>query len=148
MPSTQVSLHYHLVFSTRGRRRWINAHWEDRLYSYLGGVIKGLHGMPEEINGVADHVHILASLDTTRGLADVMREIKASSSQWVHRVIGNRLFSWQDGYGAFTVSCSQIEIVKNYIQNQKNHHQKRTFQDEYRNLLQLSGIEFDEKYLW
>ena len=148
MPSTHLSLHYHLIFSTKDRLLWIKQSWEDRLRSYLGGIIRGLDGVAEEIGNTADHVHILVKLKASHCLADILREIKASSSGWIHREIGIRLFHWQDGYGAFTVSRSDVDAIKRYIRGQKEHHRKRTFKDEYLDFLRQSGVEFDERYLW
>jgi len=88
------------------------------------------------------------SVCATHCLADVLREIKASSSKWVHEELKKTLFSWQEGYGAFTVSASQIGVVKNYIANQEEHHRKKTFQEEYLEFLIQSGVEYNEKYLW
>ena len=147
MPSTHLSLYYHLVFSTKGRYCWINERWEERLYSYLAGILRRLGGVAVEIGGAADHVHILASLKATHCPAEIMREIKASTSGWIRNVIGIRLFGWQDGYGAFTVSRSDIEAKRKYIRGQKKHHRKKTFQEEYLDLLRLSNISFDERYL-
>ncbi len=148
MTSTHLSLHYHLIFSTKGRLPWIKVSWEKRLHEYLGGIIRGLGGVAEEIGTSADHAHILISLNATRCLAEIIREIKASSSAWIHRTIRIRLFSWQDGYGAFTVSRSDAASIKRYIRGQREHHRKRSFQDEYLHLLRQNGIEFDERYLW
>jgi REP element-mobilizing transposase RayT len=148
MSSTHLSLHYHLIFSTKGRLPWIKIPYEDRLHSYLGGIIRGLDGVAEEIGTTADHAHILVSLKASHCLADVLREIKASSSGWIRRTIRNRRFQWQEGYGAFTVSRSDVEATKRYIRGQKEHHCKRTFREEYMHLLRQNGVEFDEKYLW
>jgi hypothetical protein len=87
-------------------------------------------------------------LRATHRLCDVLQEIKSASSRWVHREVGSRLFAWQEGYGAFTVSASQINAVKRYIANQEKHHRRISFQEEYRELLRLSGVEFDEQFLW
>ncbi len=105
-------------------------------------------GVPEAIGGTADHVHMLVGLRATHCLADVLREIKRPSSQWVHETLGVAEFSWQDGYGAFTVSASGIGVVKRYILRQEEHHRKKTFQEEYVEILQRSGVEYDERYLW
>ncbi len=148
MTSTHISLNYHLVFSTKGRRPTIRAAWEERLHSYLGGILRGLGAVAVGIGGTNDHVHILAGLRATHRLADVLRDLKADSSKWLHAVAGTKSFQWQDGYGAFTVSSSVIEAIKEYIRGQKEHHRKRTFQEEYLQLLQENGIDFDEKYLW
>ncbi|HEX8890344.1 MAG TPA: IS200/IS605 family transposase [Pyrinomonadaceae bacterium] len=148
MPSTHLSLHYHLIFSTKERQRWIKDDWRDRLHAYLGGAVRACGGVAENVGGTADHVHLLIGLRATHRLADVLRETKGSSSEWVHREIHLTRFAWQEGYGAFTVSASQIEVVRNYISRQEEHHRRRTFQDEYLEFLKQSGVDFDEKYLW
>jgi putative transposase len=148
MPSTHVSLYYHLIFSTKGRIPWIKESWETRLHGYMGGILRGMGAVAEAIGGIADHVHIAVGLKATHCVADILQDLKANSSGWVHREIGCRLFGWQEGYGAFTVSPSNLNKVKKYILGQKEHHAKKTFQEEYRELLLQSGIEFDERYLW
>src|SRR5580692_5564998 len=104
MPSTYVSLHYHLVFATKHREPFIASAWRPRLHEYLGGTISGLGGFPQGVGGVGDHVHLLVGLKATQNVADVLRELKKASSAWVHEEIGLRTFAWQDGYAAFTVS--------------------------------------------
>jgi len=104
MPSTFLSLHYHIVFSTKGRVPTIDAAWRPRLHEYLGGTVNGLSGFAQGVGGVADHVHLLVGLKSTHCLADFMRELKKSSSSWVHDEIGAKKFAWQEGYSAFTVS--------------------------------------------
>jgi REP element-mobilizing transposase RayT len=148
MSSTHLSLHYHVVFSTKGRTPIIAAAWRQRLHAYLGGMVRNLGGVPEAIGGTSDHAHLLIGLPATACLADVMRDVKAVSSRWVHEEIGERAFAWQEGYGAFTVSASQRESVREYIARQEEHHRKRTFQEEYLDLLQRSAVEYDERYLW
>lgn len=96
---------------------------------------------------MADHVHLLIGLRATHCLADVLRELKATSAGWVHNEIGNRRFAWQEGYGAFSVRASQCEAVPNYIEQQVEHHRKRTFREEYLELLGRSGVQFDERYV-
>ncbi len=148
MPSTYLSLHYHLIFSTKDRQCLIADDWRDRLHAYLGGAVRACGGIAESVGGTADHVHLLVGLRATHRLADVLREIKASSSEWIHQNIRVSAFAWQEGYGAFTVSASQVAAVKIYIARQEEHHRRRTFQEEYLEFLRQSGIEFDEKYLW
>ena len=104
--------------------------------------------VPIAVGGTEDHEHILTGLRATHRLADVVKDIKVASSKWVHQEIGSRLFGWQSGYGAFTVSPSQIEKVRHYVLNQEEHHRKKTVQEEYVDLLKLAGVEYDEKYLW
>lgn len=125
----------------------ITAEWRERLHAYLGGAVKTLGGIPEVIGGVADHVHLLVGLRATHCLADVLRDIKRVSSLWVHETIGDRSFAWQDGYGAFTVSASQLPVVRRYIERQEEHHRTRTFREEYVELLPKSGVEYDERFL-
>jgi hypothetical protein len=117
------------------------------LHAYLGGILRDLKAVPEMINGPGDHVHILAGLRATHMLAEVLRQVKRGSSMWIHQH-GVTRFEWQEGYAAFTVSPSNVEVVKRYIANQQEHHRKRTFEEEYVELLKLSGVEFDDRYLW
>ncbi|HNH82556.1 MAG TPA: IS200/IS605 family transposase [Acidobacteriota bacterium] len=147
MSSTHFSLYYHIVFSTKHRQPLISQDWRPRLHAFLGGAIRTLGGVAETVGGTADHVHLLITLRTTHRLADVMRDLKHSSSQWVHETLHIRNFGWQDGYGVFTVSPTNIDKVKSYIQNQEGHHQQRTFREEYLNLLKMSGVEFDESLI-
>ncbi len=125
----------------------IESTWRDKLHAYLGGIIRTLGGIAESIGGVSDHVHLLVGLRATHRLADVLRELKAVSSGWVHDEVGMRGFAWREGYGAFTVSFSQREAVRHYIERQSEHHRTRTFRDEYLELLSRSGVEFDEHYV-
>lgn len=148
MSSTHLSLHYHVVFSTKERHPLIDQEWRDRLHAYLGGIIRDIGGVPECIGGVADHVHLLIGLKATHRLCDVIRDIKVSSSKWIHDTLALREFAWQDGYGAFTVSENRRESVKRYIQNQEAHHKTRAFEDEYLTFLRQAGVEFDERFLW
>ena len=148
MPSTHLSLHYHIIFSTKDRASVIAAAWRPRLHAYLGGVVRNVGGVPEAIGGVADHVHLLIGLGATNRLADVVRDVKAVSCRWVPEEIGDHSFAWQEGYGAFTVSASQRAIVCEYIARQDDHHRTRTFQEEYRETLHRSSVTYDEKYLW
>ena len=148
MSSTHLSLFYQLVFSTKNRTKSILQPWRDRLHAYLGGIVRSMGGMALEVGGTQDHVHMLVSLAATHTIATVLKGVKASSSQWVHRDIGSRRFDWQDGYGAFSVSRSQVETIRKYIRNQAEHHRHLTFQEEYVKMLSEEGIEFDSRYLW
>ena len=147
MPSTHLSLHYHIVFSTKNREPHIGDEWLLRLHAYLGGIVRDLGGVPECVGGIHDHVHLLIGLKATHRLCDVLRDVKHSSSKWVHEVVGKKEFGWQDGYGAFTVSENRRESVAQYIRNQKAHHERKTFQDEYVDFLRKAGVEFDERFL-
>ena len=148
MPSTHLSLHYHLTFSTKNRLPLIASVWRSRLHAYLGGCVRKLGGIPETVGGVEDHVHLLIGLNATHRLADVLRDIKQQSSEWVHDEIHEPRFAWQEGYGGFTVSVSHRDRLKEYIANQEEHHKKVSFQDEYIRLLERNGVEFKEEYLW
>lgn len=149
MPRSYTNLIYHIVFSTKNRRPLISAEREERLYDYIGGTIRGLGGIALKINGVEDHVHLLAKLRPDRAVSDVLRDLKSNSSGWMHDVFPDASdFSWQNGYGAFTVSESQVEAVANYIARQKQHHGKESFEHEFVALLQKNGIDFEMRYLW
>jgi putative transposase len=147
MPSTYLSLHYHLVFSTKGRQPFIDAAWRARLHEYFGGTIVGLGGFSQGVGGVADHVHLLVGLKATHCLADVLRELKKSSSVWVHEQIGERGFAWQEGYAAFTVSATARAAVREYVANQEEHHRKKTYREELIEMLERAGVQYDPKYL-
>jgi REP element-mobilizing transposase RayT len=146
MGSTFFSLHYHIVFSTKERRPFIKTDWQSDLHSYLGGIIKGMNGVAETVGGVEDHVHLLASLRPVHCVADVLRDLKKDSSSWAKDNFDRR-FAWQEGYAAFTVSPTATDSVRHYIDTQREHHAKRSFVEELRDLLNAAGIEFDEKYL-
>ena len=147
MPSTYLSLHYHIVFGTKKRELLIASAWRTRLHEYLGGTIRGLGGFPEGIGGTVDHVHLLVSLKATHTLADVMRELKKASSVWVHDTLGDKSFAWQEGYAAFTVSASSLDAVRKYIANQEQHHRVKSFREELLEMLEKAGVEYNPDYL-
>lgn len=149
MPQSYTNLIYHIVFSTKNRQPIITDDVKTRLYDYIGGTIRKQGGIALGINGMPDHVHILAKLRPDTSVSDVLRDLKANASGWMHKVFPEiKDFSWQSGCDAFTVSSSQIEKVKEYIANQERHHQRRSFRDEFIVLLETTEIEFDEKYLF
>jgi hypothetical protein len=117
------------------------------MHAYLGGCVRTIDGVPLEIGGVSDHVHLLLGLKPIHCVADVLCSIKKASSEWVRHEMGVGAFHWQDGYSAFTVGRKGIEAVHRYIANQAEHHQTKTFEEEYREFLKANGIEFDERYL-
>jgi REP element-mobilizing transposase RayT len=147
MPSTHSSLHYHITFSTKDRIATIMESWREQLHAYIGGTVRGLDGTPLQVGGVADHVHLLVGLRPTHCLADFVREVKKATTTWVHHDTNTPHFLWQDGYGAFTVSRSDVEGVAKYIQSQEDHHRRWSFKDEFLSLLKKHGIEYDERYL-
>jgi REP element-mobilizing transposase RayT len=143
-----LSLHYHITFATKERRAWLGDDLRQRLWPFLGGMIQTLGGHPVRINGVGDHVHLAVGLSGRLAIADVLRDIKANSSAWIHDTRPDlRTFAWQDGYAAFTVSRSRLDDVVRYIDGQEEHHRHMSFVDELRQLLDRHGIAYDPRYL-
>ncbi len=118
------------------------------LYAYMGGVIGERKSVLLSAGGMPDHVHLLVSFSREWCVSDMVRDVKASSSRWIHETFDRRTFAWQAGYGAFSVSYSSLDSVKNYLARQQEHHAKRTFQDEFREFLRKHDIEYDERYVW
>lgn len=148
MGQSYTNLIYHIVFATKDRQPLITGERKIRLYEYLGGVIRNLGGVSLGINGMPDHTHVLAKLRADKALSDMLRDLKANSSGWMHDVFPEMSgFAWQSGYGAFTVSASQVEKVQRYIAEQELRHSNRDFRDEFIELLVKNGVEFDERYL-
>ena len=149
MPATFCNLLYHIVFSTKDRRRLLPVELQPRMWAYLGGAIRDEGGVAIAINGMEDHVHLLAKLRQDESLSNILRQIKANSSKWMHETFpGTEDFRWQTGYGAFSVSPSQSQQVQEYIEDQSKHHLKRTFHEEYVALLRVDEVEFDERYIY
>jgi putative transposase len=149
MPQSLVKNLLHLVFSTKHRTPWISNTVRERLYAYQAGVFKEWDSPALVIGGVEDHVHALFSLSKNHPLKKIVEEVKKGSSKWMKSEgTGNADFYWQNGYAAFSVSASNIEAVKQYIQTQEEHHRKMTFQDELRALLDRHQVAFDEQYVW
>lgn len=146
MSQTHLSLNYHLIFHTKDNRPTISPVWRERLHAFLGGCLNIAGAIPIAVGGTVDHVHLLIALRATHRLADVVKDIKVASSKWVHTEIGARLFGWQGGYGAFTVSPRQIENVRKYVLDQERHHRKQTAREEYIDLLKMAGLDYDERY--
>ena len=149
MPQSLASVLVHLVFSTKNREPWITEAIEPELHKYLSTVFRGCDSPALLVGGYNDHIHALFSLSRKWTIADLVEEVKTNSSKWI-KTKGEefRQFHWQSGYGAFSVSQSNVEEVKAYIANQKEHHSKKEFQAEYRQLLTAYQIEFDERYVW
>jgi len=149
MAHTFTHLLTHIIFSTKDRRPFLDAALKERLFPYLGGIIRKWDGKALIINGPADHVHILASLAAKHSISDLMRELKSDSSGWVHEHFPNqRAFAWQIGYGAFSVSHSNLAEVEKYIANQEEHHKRLSFEEEFVAFLKKHELPFEEKYLW
>lgn len=141
-----TNLLFHIVFGTKARLPMITAEIRPRFHQYLGGVVRGLGGVALEINGITDHVHLLVKLKPTIQLSDFIRDLKSNSSSWA-KENGIPKFAWQRRYGAFTVSESQMKIVRKYIQNQEQHHKKFDFKSEFETMLLSNGIAIDD-FTW
>ncbi|HLN97113.1 MAG TPA: IS200/IS605 family transposase [Pyrinomonadaceae bacterium] len=142
-----TNLIYHVVYATKERAPFISAVLRPKLLAYLGGTVRGLEGIPIEINGMSDHVHLLVKIRLTMALSEFLNKLKSNSSAWAKRQAKGR-FSWQSRYAAFTVSESQVENVRIYIRNQEKHRHKMSFEEEYKALLAAHHLDFDENHLW
>jgi REP element-mobilizing transposase RayT len=149
MPQSLARIIVHMIFSTKSREPFITAEMCPELSAYLGGIAKNLDCYPIKVNCPTDHAHTVFVLSKTRSLVEIIREAKRTSTKWVKsRWPTARKFGWQNGYGAFSVSESQLEAVIRYVENQQEHHRKVTFQDEFREFLKRHRIDFDERYVW
>ena len=149
MGQSLVKNYIHIVFSTKYRQPLITDDIEGELHAYLGGVCKKLECHPLKVGGYTDHIHILCMLSRKITLMKLLEEIKSHSSKWVKTKGDNfKDFYWQNGYGAFSVKPSEVDVVIRYIANQKEHHSKKTFQNEYKAYLKKYDVEFDERYVW
>jgi putative transposase len=146
---TFTNLLAHVIFSTKDRLPLINPIIKPRLLAYMGGIIRTLDGIAIAIDGTADHVRLLIKQPTTVTMADLMRTLKTNASRWVHETWpSEHAFAWQTGYGAFSVSQSNADTVRDYIANQEDHHRAVSFQEEFITFLKRHGIEYDERYIW
>jgi REP element-mobilizing transposase RayT len=146
--ATYTNLLFHIVFSTKNRHPSITPEIRQPTYQYIGGILRAEGATLLEIGGIDDHVHLLARLKPTLAVADAVRVVKSNSSRWLNQEVLEECFRWQTGYGAFTVTRSSVPAVRRYIRNQERHHRNWTFQDEFRDLLEKSEIEYDEQYVW
>ncbi len=147
MPHSYAANRIHVVFSTRERRKQIAPDFQPKLWAYIAGIGRNHDLVIHEVGGWQDHAHILFSLPATMTLAKAVQTLKVNSSKWV-RENGRRDFGWQDGYGAFSVSQSNLQKVASYIRNQQKHHRKLSFEDEFRTLLRKHGLQFDERFIF
>ena len=149
MGQSLVKNYIHIIFSTKLRVPLIHQPVHDELYSYIGGICKEMECHPIKIGGYTDHIHILCMLSKKIALMNLLEEVKSHSSKWM-KTKGKELknFYWQNGYGAFSVNPTEIDKVITYIDNQKEHHRKKTFQEEYRAFLMKYKVEYDEKFVW
>ena len=149
MPQSLSNILLHIVFSTKNRIDFIQPDIESELYAYMAETFKNESCPALIINGTANHVHILCRLERTICVADLLKTVKKGSSKWIKtKGVAFADFSWQIGYGVFSIGASNIDALKQYIQQQKQHHQHSSFEDEYRLLLKKYNIEFDERYVW
>jgi len=139
---------FHCVFSTKERRKFISFEIQPRLWAYMGGIARERGMTALAIGGTDDHVHMLLSLSASMPVAQAMREIKSASSRWMHETCNLQNFEWQEGYGAFSIGCSQTEATLAYIASQPEHHKKRDFQDEFITFLKKHHVEYDPRYIW
>jgi putative transposase len=149
MPQSLAKVYLHVIFSTKNREPLLVDEWRDELFHVLGGSANNLGCQSLIVGGVADHVHLLFRLSRTITIADAVGKMKSTSSLWVNQTRGlPASFHWQGGYGAFSVSQSNVEAVREYIRRQPEHHKKQSFQDELREWLRRYEIEWDEQYVW
>ena len=149
MANTYASLHYHVIFSTKNREAWLAPDIEKRIWEFIGGIARAHKMTALQVGGVEDHIHALITAPPIIAPSQIAQYLKADSSKWVHEDFPTlRNFRWQDGYAAFTVSKTNIPKVLNYIQNQRKHHRKKTFHEEYLEFLRKNGVDYDERYLW
>ncbi len=149
MPQSLSSILLHLVFSTKDRTPWLDADIREKTHAFLAGTVRQCGCEAYRVGGVADHVHLAIRLSRTLSVADLVKEIKTASSKWIKEQSPARHdFSWQHGYGVFSLGMSQKQTLLNYIDHQEEHHRTQSFQEEYRNFLSRYGIDFDERYLW
>lgn len=149
MGQSLVTNYLHIVFSTKHREALIDDLIENELHNYLGGICKNLECQPLKVGGFEDHIHILCMLSKKITLVNSMEELKSHSSKWIKtKGAAYSQFYWQDGYGAFSVNPSEVDVVIEYISRQKEHHSKKTFQEEYRAFLKKYKVEYDVRYVW
>ena len=149
MANTFTSLHYHVVFSTKNRQPWILPDIEQRVWAYLGGLARDNDMKPIRFGGIENHVHLLFGIPPAIAVSKAVQLLKGASSKWMKENFpGTTNFGWQDGYAAFTVSKSQLPEIEAYIQNQREHHRLKSFEEEYRAFLDKHGITYDERYLF
>jgi len=149
MANTYTQIHIQTVFAVQNRQSLIGDEWKDELFKYITAIIQNNDHKLLQINGMPDHVHIIFGLRPVQSLSDLMKHVKQDSSKWINQnKLANGKFSWQQGYGAFSYSKSQLPRVIKYIQNQQEHHKTKTFREEYLALLEAHGVDYDERYIF
>jgi REP element-mobilizing transposase RayT len=149
MANTYTQIHIHSIFAVQNRQSLIQSSWETELYKYITGIVQNHGHKLLQINGMPDHIHLLIGMRPVQSLSELTQQIKQDSSKWINkqRLVAGR-FSWQEGFGAFSHSKSQVQTVITYIQNQKNHHKKKSFREEYIELLEKWEVDYDERYIF
>jgi len=149
MANTYTQIHIQLVFAVQNRASSIKDSWKDEMYKYMTGIIQNKDHKMLQINSMPDHIHILIGLRPTQALAELVKVVKQESTNWINdQKFTPKKFNWQEGYGAFSYTKSDVPRVIKYIQNQENHHRKIKFLDEYVEMLKVHEIDYDEKYLF
>lgn len=149
MANTYSSLHYHIVFTTKNRQRWISHDLEQRVWEYLGGIARENSMKAVQIGGIEDHIHIALGSPPNMAVSKAVQLLKGGSSKWIHEAFPTLSdFEWQQGYGAFSVSKSHLPTVVEYILKQQEHHAAKSFETEYRELLDRHEVDYDERYVW
>ncbi|MBK9794374.1 MAG: IS200/IS605 family transposase [Sphingobacteriales bacterium] len=149
MANTYTQIHIQFVFAVKFRDAVIHSSWKDELYRYMTGIVQNNKHKLIAINGMPDHIHILIGMRPTQSISDLMQDIKGSSSKWINQKGFIKVkFEWQEGYGAFSYGKSQVKDVIAYIENQEQHHSKKTFRDEYMDFLKKFDVEYDEQYIF
>ena len=149
MPGTFSQIYIQIVFAVKGRENLIGKEWKESLYKYISGIITAKNQKSIIVNGASDHLHIFVGLRPSMAISDLVRDVKNNSSNWINeKKLVKGKFAWQEGFGAFSYSHSQIGNLYAYILNQEAHHRKKTFKEEYMEFLQKFDIEFDDKYLF
>ncbi len=149
MANTYTQIHVHFIFAVKFRQGLIQKEWKDRLYQYIIAIVKNNGHKMLIINGMPDHVHLLIGLRPEQSISDLMKDVKSNSSKWINEqnfIKGK--FAWQEGYGAFTYSKSQLPRLISYIENQEEYHTKKTFQEEYLKILEEQKVEYNPQYLF
>ncbi len=149
MANTYTQLYYHIVLGVEWRRNLIAKEWKIELYKYISGIVRNENEKLLKINGVPNHVHLLLSTRGNCNLSELIRIIKCNSSKWINErknIRGN--FRWQKGYGAFSVGQSEVKRIENYIDRQEEHHARKSFRNEYREILNDNGVDYREEYIF
>jgi putative transposase len=149
MANTYTQIHLHFVFAVKYRTAMINKDWKERLHQYFTGIIQNNEHKLLQINSMPDHIHILIGMKPTQSVSALIQNVKTESCKWIkENNFCKSAFAWQEGYGCFSYSKSQVPDVIRYIQNQEEHHKKESFLDEYKRILKSLEIEFDEQYIF